>query len=225
MIRNISVFDIAMLLLKKLWAILLVAVIVGSVSYIWFRMTEVEKYSTSVSFLVSNTDIKQNEGNFNTIESTRMTKTFTKILSSNTVSEKVAQVSELAYSGEQVIKMIKITPDPEAEIMVVTVTAGKASHAYRIARVYAEVAPLEIENLAIAGSCKVLDYPKEKKEPLATKTTQNALLLTILAVVVVCGLFVVRELLDNTVKSANDLRANFDIPIIGTIPKMIEKSN
>jgi len=226
LVRNISLYDILGLLLKKIWIILGVAIFVGVVSFSWFKYTEVEKYQTSATFIINNATIGENgqpTGTYSMDASAKLASTFQKILTSRTVLKKVAETTELNYSAGQIGGMVQITSDGRTEIMTLTVTSLIPSHAQRIANVMAEIAPAEISRLATAGSIKLLDSADLPGGSMETATSQNTFLLTALSIIVVVAIFVIRELLDNTIKSANDIRDNFDIPIIGAIPRMIEK--
>ena len=229
MVKNFTMADILLILFNKIWILVAVMVAVGATSFTCLKLTEVELYSSTVSFIVNNATVLDGSSQYTSIinyvpgMAEQMVKTYTTILSSKTVRKKVLQTAELNYGTADLGKMILIESPEKTEVLTITITAPKASDAQRLANVYGEVAPGEIQRLATTGSCKLLDSASLATKPLPSNTIRNSLIITIISVVILGSIFVLLELFDNTINSHSDIRDNFDIPIIGTIPNMSEK--
>lgn len=229
MTNNLGVLDILMICLRKIWIIVLVAVIAGGAAFGYLRFTNVPAYSTDTTFIVNrqtgqsgSTDTSGKVDAQDLTVSTRLIKTYTLILTSRTFLQDVADASQLGYTASQIGRMISIASVNETEVMRVTVTNKSPTHAAQIANLIADLAPDAITELAEAGSVKVIDNALVPSAPNPNNIMKYTLLAAVLAVVATIAVLVILAIMDDTIRSEEDLRKAFDIPIIGAIPKMAE---
>ena len=227
MVRNINIFDLLGVLLNRIWLVLLAAIILASGTFVYLEYFDVSVYSTKISFHVTNRIINEStEGqptyysanDYNAVS--RLIQTYRGIITSDLVMEKVAYKSCLPYSTSSIKGMMTISALTDTEIMEITVLNSNSKHAYRIAAVLSEIVPGEIIRISKAGSVEQIDIAKEAKSPVSKNKRMNVVFAFIAGAFVIMAIILTKEFLDNRIKGESDLKANFDIPLIGTIPKM-----
>ena len=117
-------------------------------------------------------------------------------------------------------KMLTASAVNGTEIFEVKVTTKDADEAAVIANTIAAVAPEEIIRVVKAGSVELID----EAVPATSPSSPNVLLNTIIGLMLggvlsVLGVLVA-EMLDNRIKTEDDLKKGYDFPILGTIPDL-----
>lgn len=184
------------------------------------------KYTTSCTMYVySNTDRVSTDSNISGGEldaSQRLVNTYIEVLKSNTVLEKVASELGIDAKPSQLKGLINCSQVEETEIFRVSVTTGDAQMSANIANAIAQVAPEEIVRVVKAGGVEVIDYAKVPDKPSSSSLQKNIVIGGGLGFILAFALFFVFAMFDTTITSEKDIERDFaDIPILGTVPRLI----
>lgn len=186
------------------------------------------KYSTSCTMYVyNNTNRAVSESTITQSELTasqQLVKTYIVVLKSNTVLNKVIEELDLNITPAALSSMISCAQVEETEVFRVTVTSKNAVLSANIANAIAEVSPEEIVRTIKAGGVEIIDYAEVPSKPSSPNLQKNIILGTLLGFIVSFVGFFVYELFDTTITSEKDIEREFDIPLLGTIPKLIPAS-
>ena len=169
----------------------------------------------------SNTERENTIANLNDINaSQKLVSTYIEILKSDNVLSKVITETGFTYTPEQIRKMLTASAVNGTEIFEVKITTEDANEAAVIANTIAAVAPEEIIRVVKAGSVELID----EAVPATSPSSPNVLLNTIIGLLLggvlsVLGVLVA-EMLDNRIKTEDDLKKGYDFPILGTIPDL-----
>ena len=151
------------------------------------------------------------------------------ILKSDTVMDQVlnALVNRGLIQNEQMsTKALKnsITVSPVNNTQVMKVSAVNTDPELALAMVdeVLTIAPSIIIRTVKAGSVEVVSYPKLNNTPVSPKKTRNLALCLFGGAAAAAGIIILRELLDNTVKTDQDVRDKIGLPVLGVIPKIRE---
>ncbi|WP_339200413.1 Wzz/FepE/Etk N-terminal domain-containing protein [Peribacillus sp. FSL P2-0133] len=225
--ETISINDIFKTL-KKRWKLiilltLIAALISGSISY--FLLTPV--YQSSTQILVNQ---KQSE---NQLDSTQirsnidMINTYSVIIKSPAILEKVIDELELEQSVEQLSEKITINSQENSQVFSLTVQDSNPSKAVEIANTVSETFQKEIKNIMNVDNVSVLAKAEIKENPTPVKP--NPLLNIAIAIVVGLmagiGLAFLLEYMDNTIKDEDDIDKLLELPILGSIQKITQVHN
>ncbi|USK73558.1 YveK family protein [Peribacillus frigoritolerans] len=225
--ETISIKDIFKTL-KKRWKLimlltLIAAFISGSISY--FLLTPV--YESSTQILVNQ---KQAE---NQLDSTQirsnidMINTYSVIIKSPAILEKVIDELELDQSVEQLSEKITINSQENSQVFSLTVQDSNPSLAVEIANTVSETFQKEIKDIMNVDNVSVLAKAEIKENPTPVKP--NPLLNIAIAVVVGLmagiGLAFLLEYMDNTIKDEDDIERLLELPILGSIQKITQVHN
>ncbi|MFJ9383240.1 YveK family protein [Peribacillus sp. NPDC101481] len=225
--ETISIKDIFKTL-KKRWKLimlltLIAALISGSISY--FLLTPV--YESSTQILV-NQKKSENQLDYNQIQSNiDMINTYSVIIKSPAILEKVIDELELEESVEQLSEKITINSQENSQVFSLTVQDSKPSQAVEIANAVSVIFQKEIKEIMNVDNVSVLAKAEIKENPTPVKP--NPLLNIAIAVVVGLmagiGLAFLLEYMDNTIKDEDDIERLLELPILGSIQKITQVHN
>ena len=147
-------------------------------------------------------------------------KSYLAVLESDAVLDKVAEKVGLT-DGSTIKNSITTSQDEDTNVFYVSVTTTNPKTSQSIANAVAEVAPGEIARIIKAGGANVIDYAKEPKAPSSPNIKRNIFLGLLIAFAVSFVYFFVREAFNATITSVKDLEREFQIPVLGTIPRLV----
>ncbi|MFP3510701.1 Wzz/FepE/Etk N-terminal domain-containing protein [Peribacillus sp. SIMBA_075] len=220
--ETISIKDIFKTL-KKRWKLimlltLIAALISGSISY--FLLTPV--YQSSTQILVNQ---KQSE---NQLDSTQirsnidMINTYSVIIKSPAILEKVIEKLELDQSVDQLSEKITINSQENSQVFSLTVQDTNPAKAVEIANTVSSIFQKEIKDIMKVDNVSILAKAEIKDNPAPVKP--NPLLNIVIAVVVGLmagvGLAFLLEYMDNTIKDEADIEKLLELPILGSIQRI-----
>ncbi|MEX6700366.1 YveK family protein [Peribacillus frigoritolerans] len=220
--ETISIKDIFKTL-KKRWKLimlltLLAALISGSISY--FLLTPV--YQSSTQILVNQ---KQSENQLDSIQiksNIDMINTYSVIIKSPAILEKVIDELELDQSVDQLSQKITINSQQNSQVFSLTVQDSNPAKAVEIANTVTSIFQKEIKDIMKVDNVSILAKAEVKENPTPVKP--NPLLNIAIAVVVGLmagiGLAFLLEYLDNTIKDEDDIERFLDLPLLGSIQKI-----
>ncbi|MFK4391713.1 capsular biosynthesis protein [Bacillus sp. AFS026049] len=225
--ETISIKDIFKTL-KKRWKLimlltLIAALISGTISY--FLITPV--YQSSTQILV-NQKKSENQLDYNQIQSNiDMINTYSVIIKSPAILEKVIDQLELEESVDQLSQKITINSQENSQVFSLTVQDSNPSQAVEIANTVSETFQKEIKDIMNVDNVSVLAKAEIKENPTPVKP--NPLLNIAIAVVVGLmagiGLAFLLEYMDNTIKDEDDIERLLELPILGSIQKITQVHN
>lgn len=209
--------------LKKRWKLimlltLIAALVSGSISY--FLLTPV--YQSSTQILV-NQKQSENQLDSNQIRSNiDMINTYSVIIKSPAILEKVIDELELDQSVEQLSQKITINSQENSQVFSLTVQDSNPAKAVEIANTVSSIFQKEIKDIMKVDNVSILAKAEIKENPTPVKP--NPLLNIAIAVVVGLmagiGLAFLLEYLDNTIKDEDDIERLLDLPLLGSIQKI-----
>lgn len=207
-------------LLKRVWVILLCAVIVGASVLVYTVNLVVPMYDASVTIYVNN---KTNNDGITTNDlavALRLVTTYINIIQSDTVLDKVIAEADLSLTSDQLRSMISAKVVDETEMFRISVTTPNPQMSANLANAIAAVAPAEIVAIIEGSSAKIIDYarvPTERSSPnYVTNTILGFFAGAVLAVVVI----LIQRMTETRVRNEEDLTKIGSIPVLGVIPDM-----
>lgn len=225
--ETISIKDIFRTLKKRFKLIMLLtliaALISGTISY--FLLTPV--YQSSTQILV-NQKQSENQLDSNQIRSNiDMINTYSVIIKSPAILQKVIDELELDQSIDQLSEKITINSQENSQVFSLTVQDSNPTKAVDIANSVSETFQAEIKDIMNVDNVSVLAKAEIKENPTPVKP--NPLLNIAIAIVVGLmagvGLAFLLEYMDNTIKDEDDIDRLLELPILGSIQKITQVLN
>ncbi len=215
---------------KRIWVIILAALICGAVAFSVAKFVITPMYSSSIMLYVNNSSFSLGNSNFNISSSDllaaqSLVKTYTVFLINRTTLGEVAEKSGYDYTYEELCHMIEAEPVDETEVLRVTVTADDPEVAAKIVNTIAEVLPRRIDAIMEGASMEVVDMGivnPQKVSPYVTRWTIVGLLLGGSLSVIAIALL---AMLDNTIHDDEYILRTYDYPILAKVPNLLGSSD
>lgn len=208
----------------KIVYILLATVLLGAVAGCFTHFFIDPVYSATVKMYVySNPDRVTTSSSISNNEidaSKELIGTYIDILESDTVMNLVIADLNLNTNPDVLRAMVKPTASENSQIFRVTVNSTDPKLAAKVANSIAKVAPEEIVRIVKAGGVEIVDKATAPKKPSSPNIKKNIVIGAVIGLLVSFIGFFVYELFDSTITKASDLEREFDIPVLGTIPRL-----
>lgn len=212
------------------WPILILSFVLAAIlafSYSKFCITPLYSsigtlYVTSENPAAVEKNIKETVNLSDLMLAQELAKSYEAILSSNTFLKRVAEESDLGFDYKALGKMINISKLSDTEIMMINVTYSDPVIAQRIANVVLENAPMEIERIIYGGQARVIDPAELPVSPSSPNIKSNTLIGAFIGLAIAVIMIFAFYFFDNKIKSAEDLVAVIDVPLLGIVPEIIE---
>lgn len=207
-------------LLKKVWLIILCAVIVATAVFIYTKNFITPLYRANISIYVNNTNTNQIIGisSSDLATSQRLVATYIDVLKSDLVLDQVAQKLRLDISANALRGMLVAESPEGTEVLTIYVTNADKKLAAEIANAIADVAPDAIAQIVVGSSAKIIDRAKIPASPHSPNTLSNAAIGAVIgAVAAIIGVSV-QVLMDVRIKDEEDLARISSAPVLGNIP-------
>ncbi len=220
--KDNSLKHIIGILVKRLWIIILCTVIGTAGTFLISTYIIDKEYTSSVSMYVTpNIDNPTAGESLNYLYyAQQIVGTYAHVLKTTSFLKSISDATKLGYNAEQLEKMIEVEVVDETEILKISVTSNSPGDSYELASTAAILAPKKILEMKTANSVSVVDeavIPVEASKP-------NILINTIIGFVLGLGfgylIVNILELFDNRIKDEDDFLRNYELPILGIIPKI-----
>lgn len=222
--EEFKVGDIIRLLLPKWPLILISGIVVAIIAYVYSALFITPVYRASGTLYVTgdvknSTEYVQKDTSLSDLMlSQELAKTYGQILSSNTFFKAVAEKNGRGYDYEYIQKITSITNIEETGILYVSVKHTNPQIAYELTNTILELAPDELARVVVSGSANIIDSADMPESPISPNMPKNIVIGGIVGILVCAVAIFLRDLLDNTIKTPDEIEDTFGIPVLGMIP-------
>lgn len=224
---EIDLAELAMLFWHNKWWIILAAIGGGIVALaVTLLLIKPTYRSGFIAFVNNRTTTNTTEAwtSGDTSASQSLSYTYAEILRSRQVIETAAAQAGLTgeYSYEELRSFVSTSIVNQTQLITVYVTMTDPNKALSYANAIVGIAPDYIASIVEGSSMKIATYPVLATKKHSPSNRRNLMLGMILGAVIAAFLIFIRAMLDTRVKSEDDLKERFGLPIIGTIPNVEE---
>ena len=204
-------------LLKKIWLILLVAILFAAGAGFYTKRYMIPQYqSTSMlyilgksSSIVSLSDLQLGS---------QLTNDYLVLVESRPVVEEVIENLGLDMNYETMVKKISISNQADTRIIKITVTDEDPVRAKDIANEFAQVAKKRMAEIMATDEPTVVEEGYVNDVPISPSLKKNCALAGILGAALVCMILIVIHLMNDTIKTSDDIDKYLGLATLGTIP-------
>lgn len=227
---TIDLLHIVKSLWRRAWLIALCGLLAAGIGFAISAFAIAPTYSSYIKLYVNNSSISLGNTSFS-ISASELTaaqslvRTYGEILDSRSTLDRVIDKADVGYNWKQLSKMIKYAPSNDTEIMLVTVTCEDPYEASKIANTIAEVLPVRISEIIDGASMEVVDSAIPDVEKIAPSITRYTAVGLILGVILSVIAIVIFALLDDTIHDEEYVLRNYDYPILGKVPDLLNTGN
>ena len=200
------------------WKFIAAAAAAGAVLaalYTFLLVTPLYK-ATSTIYVVSRDDSVLNLSDIQI--GSALTSDYIKVFEMWEVHEKVISALDLNYTYTQMATMLSVTNPSDTRMLDITVTDADPEEAAAIANEYAKVGSRYISDKMKTDEPTIMSSARVPANPFSPSKTKNILLGFVVGFVLACGVVVVRILLDDTYKTAEDIRKYAGLVVLASVP-------
>lgn len=147
-----------------------------------------------------------------------LTNDYIKVFDMWEVHEQVITNLNLPYTYSQMRSMLKVSNVPDTRMLDISVTSPDSKEAAMIANEYAKVVSEYIADTMATDKPNVMSVALEPANPITPNVTKNVMLAFILGFIISAGVVVVRTLMDDNYKTADDIRKYTGLNTLAVIP-------
>lgn len=227
-IKEINLAELLSALVRKIWLIVLCAVVAGALVYTYTSNFVTPMYRSRITVYVNNT-VVTNANNMSIsatdlATSQRLVATYINILKSDRVLDPVAEKLGRGLTASHIRSMMAAAPLDETEVFEVQISNSDPQLAATIGNAIAEVAPGIIEEIVVGSSTRIIDYAKPAAAPYAPVKSRSTTFGVVGGALVAVCIVVLQTLLDVRVKGEEDLALISNAPVLGLIPDLALES-
>lgn len=214
---TIDLLELALGLLAH-WTLIAATAVVGAVLmalYTFFLVTPMYK-ATATIYVVSRNDSVLNFSDLQV--GSELTSDYIKVFEMWEVHEKVISNLDLDYTYTDMASMLSVTNTSDTRMLDITVTNPDPEEAAAIANEYADVGAKYISEKMKTDEPTLMSSARVPENPFSPNKAKNILLGFVVGFVLACGVVVVRILLDDTYKTAEDIRKYAGLVVLASVP-------
>ena len=211
-------------LFSALWAkktiIILSAVFMALVAFVGTKMFVTPKY-TSVTklFVMAKNDDTSASATYTDLQTGSMlTKDYMELVKSRPVLEKTISKLKLDVTPEELAGMITTETPTDTRIMSISVTDDDPKEAKQIADTLRKAVSVQITEIMSADSVNTVEEGNLPTSPSSPNVKKNMMLGALLGLVISMGFIVLISILDDTVKTPDDVEKYLGLNFRTTIP-------
>ncbi|MCR5057266.1 MAG: hypothetical protein K6A81_01430 [Clostridiales bacterium] len=226
--EEIDLLKLAKVLWRKIWVILICAVVLGIAGYYWTYRKMYTSYRSSALLYVNNNSVSLgsaklsiSSGDIKAVNN--LMETYSVILNSrNTLNEIIAETG-IPFTYEELKDMIKTETVGDTAIFKITVTTADAELSAHLANSILEVLPGKISTIIEGASAQIVDYAVTGEPVVNGNPIKTAAIGALIGIVLSCGVIIFLSLIDTKIRNEDFLLENFkDIPVLTSIPNLNE---
>lgn len=204
-------------LLSKAWIIIVCAFVMGIAGFAVSSFMMTPQYeSTTKVYILNKASDKVTVSD--TQLAAQLTKDYEQLIKSRTVLESVMKTCKVDGSYEGFAERIAIQTVADTRIISITVTDPDPKKAQVLANQVREVAAIHIKNVTDVEAVNVADEANLPMEPASPSIIKYTILGAVIGMVLSMGIIIVAFLLDDTIKTSDDIEKYLRLSTLALIP-------
>ena len=215
---EIDLLEILGLLLSRWLLIMLVGITAALIGFAISFFVIAPTYESTTKIYILNKNESQNVTYSDMQLGTQLTKDYSELINSRYVLEEVIQKLRLNLDYQGLKEKVNVSSPTDTRIVAITVTDTDPVEAMNIANAIRESASNHIGNVMDIDAVNVVEsanMPTKKAAPSYLKWTVIA---GILGVMLVCAIILINYLLDDTIKTSEDVERYLGLSTLAIIP-------
>ena len=210
---------------KKVQIILIVLIFaVIGVIYTMGFVTPVYTSSTTLVLATSNGENQSSTNTTNSITTTDITlnsklvSTYSVLVRSKDVLGQVISNLGIDISWEDLKNNVTVSAVEDTEVIEISVTNGNPEYAANIANEIAKVFSDKVAEIYNINNVHIVDEAETPTGPSNINHTKDVIIFAFIGVVVAVIYVLIANMLDTTIKTADDIERQFKLPVLASIP-------
>lgn len=215
---EIDLKELILVLWRKAWVIILATILCGGLAFGYTELCVTPQYeSTSVIYILSSSTSMTSITDLQL--SSELTADYTFLSTSRPVVEEVIENLSLDYTYDELVKMVSVTNPSDSHLIQITVTSPDNQEAMNIANEMADVVSDRVATVMATDTPTNAERAVAAEEPSSPSVVKNIAIGLLLGMVLACGVIVVIYVLDDTIKTEEDVVKYLGKSVLATLPR------
>lgn len=205
-------------LIHRAGFIILISVIFGVLGFLYSSFLATPLYRASAMMIVNSGERYADYVSTDQLNSAAtLVDTYSIIIKSDTVMNEVIDHLGMEDTYKQTVKNISVASVNDTQVMEISVVATDPKVALDVCTEITNVAPDAIVEMVEAGSVRLVSKAGTSWQPISPNVMKNTAMALFAGFLLAAALIVIRTMMDNKVKSENDI-TQINLPLLGVIP-------
>ena len=220
--QEIDLVELLRVVLRNWWLILLLMLVASSTSY--FVTTRyvtpiyeakstlfIGKESESIAgFDLSVSDLQIDD---------QLVVDYRELIKTRLITEEVIEDLALLASPSDLIRNLGISTISDSRFMHITYQDPIPERAVQITNQLSEVLADRAEEIVGVKNVRIVDPAIVPENPISPNVVMNVAIAAVLGIILALFIIFIRMMLDNTIKTEEDIERTVDLPVLGMIPQ------
>ena len=215
---EIDIGHILSILWEKILVIIATGIIVGLAGFLVSKFLITTKYESETKLYVLNRANDSATTLSDVQLSTQLTKDYQILVTSAPVMNQVIKELGLNMKASELASTISVDTPSDTRVLQITVTSDDPKRAKDIADKVAQVSSKKICDIMKIEQVNVIEEGSMSEEPAVDTVQKWTLIGLALGIVLSCAVIIIRSMLDDTVKTTEDVEKYFDLSTLAVIP-------
>lgn len=216
---TIDLLEVLAVVRQHILVVILATVIAAVAGFSVSRFLLVPQYEASALMIVNTRqDTTANVTSDQINSATKLVSTYSIIIKSDTVLQQVINNLGLSLTYPELQDRVTVAAVDDTQVMQITVRSDNIEWARQVCEQITLIAPDVILESVEAGSVKLISQAAANPNPVSPNVNRNTAVAALLGLALSLAVIILREMLDNRIKTEEDVRKYLDMPVIGVIP-------
>lgn len=215
---EIDIGHILSILWEKILLIIATGIIVGLAGFLVSKFLITPKYESETKLYILNRANDSATTLSDVQLSTQLTKDYQILVTSAPVMNQVIKELGLNMKASELASTISVDTPSDTRVLQITVTSDDPKRAKDIADKVAQVSSKKICDIMKIEQVNVIEEGSLSEEPAVDTVQKWTLIGLALGIVLSCAVIIIRSMLDDTVKTTEDVEKYFDLSTLAVIP-------
>lgn len=221
---EIDLGEVLLLLWHYIWLIFLCAIAAGVIGFCISKFAITPLYQSSTQIYIMNEKDSNTALTYSDLQmGSQLTKDYAVLVKSRTVLEKVISNLQLEETHESLASRIEVSNVSDTRILRITVTDPDPLWAQSIADEVRSVASDHIMDVMGIEAVNIVDFADLPELPSSPSVKKWVAIAFVIGAFICIAVLLIRFLLDDTVKSSEDVEKYLGMSMLAMIPMMDEQ--
>ena len=209
---------------KKVQIILIVLIFIaiGVIYTVGFVRPMYSSYTTLVLATVENTTgTTETTNSITTTDVTlnsKLVSTYSEIVKSKNVLRQVISNLGIEIEEETLRNNITVNSVKDTELIEITVSNENATYSAKVANEIAKVFTEKVKDIYNINNVHIVDEAEVSNNPSNINHIRDIIIFAVIGFVISAGYVLIANMLDTTIKTAEDIEKGFNVPVLASIP-------
>ena len=228
--EELDLKELLMLFWNKKIKILLIVVIFALIGIIYTIGFVTPMYTSSTTLVLATSENSSSQSS-NTITATDITlnsklvSTYSELVKSKNVIRRVISNLGIDINEVSLKKNITVSSVKDTELIEISVTNENSTNSSKIANEIAKVFTEKVKEIYNINNVQIVDKAEVSTEPSNINHTKDIIIFASFGLIIAIIYVIVANMLDTTVKTAEDIEETYSIPVLATIPMIKHLGN